>query len=140
MNPKCAQQQDVKKKTIKPSFAPMKWLEAALNLICTEEETLVLCLRCYNELYRQFNSPTPCASCGGIPKQGSILCRHSPDAIAVSNHLQRSTGSNINIQPTDYLCNTCYKMHLTIVTSLEKEKVEAEKTLENCITRLRSMT
>ena len=53
-------------------------------------------------------------------------------------HLQRSTGSNINIQPTDYLCNTCYKMHLTIVTSLEKERVEAEKTLESYITRLRA--
>ena len=115
----------------------MKWLEAALNLTCNEEEMFVLCLCCYNELYRQFNSPTPCASCGGIPKQGSILSRHSPDAIAVSNHLQRSTGSNINIQPTDYLCNTCYKMHLTIVTSLEKERVEAEKTLESYITRLR---
>ena len=124
-------------KTIKPSFAPIQWLEAALHIECTEPKLLALCLHCYNELYRQFNSPSPCASCGGIPKQGTVLCRHSPDAIAVTKHLQRTTGSTITIQATDYLCNNCYKSHLAIITELQRERVEAEKTLENCITRLR---
>ena len=59
------------------------------------------------------------------------------DAIAVSKHLQRTTGSTITIQATDYLCNNCYKSHLAIITELQRERVEAEKTLENCITRLR---
>ena len=122
---------------IKPSFVPVEKLKAALKISSTGEAPLVLCQHCYNELYAQFHPLKTCASCGAKPKVGSHLCRHSPDAAAVTQHLQETTGTEVIIQPSDCLCYTCYLLHLTIHTSLHAKKEEAEHSLESAMQRWR---
>ena len=106
-NPSCTHQGQGDK-MIKPSFVPVEKLKAALKISSTGEAPLVLCQHCYNELYAQFHPLKTCASCGAKPKVGSHLCRHSPDAAAVTQHLQETTGTEVIIQPSDCLCYTCY--------------------------------
>ena len=70
-------------------------------------------------MHRQLHPVTHCASCGAKPKHGHFI-RHSPDATKVSAYLSGTSEDKV-IQPQDYLCYTCYKLHLSILTSLEAE-------------------
>ena len=84
-------------------------------------EPFVLCRKCFNETYATFygSHGIPCSSCGAKPKKGTAFSRHSPDAEKVSQHLSKQTGQNIIINPDDYLCSTCYKIHSSIIESLK---------------------
>ncbi len=90
INPSCTQGQC--DKLINPAFESVDKLEAVFGVKSSEDNPFLVCQRCYNELYQIFHSPTPCASCGATPKAGTRFCRHSPDAVAVSEHLQNATG------------------------------------------------
>lgn len=131
INPKCVQ--PVCDKLIKPQFESIDKLETTLGVKSSAENPFQLCQRCYNEVYQIFHPPTPCMSCGAVPKAGTRWCRHSPDAIAVSQHLRDTTGSDIDILPNDYLCTTCYKLHLTIATALCSQEPAPKCTLQGAM-------
>ncbi len=107
--------------------------EAALCVESTPEHPFVVCPKHYRELYRQFNSPQPCAGCGVSPKSGTYFTRHSPDAIAVTHELSKNSGFDRVILPTDYLCSTCYKVHLAVLNSLESESNTPDNVLRDSI-------
>ena len=131
INPKCIQ--PVCDKLIKPQFESIDKLETTLGVKSSADIPFQLCQRCYNEVYQTFHPPTPCMSCGAVPKAGTRWHRHSPDAIAVSQHLRDTTGSAIDVSPNDYLCNTCYKLHLTIATAVCSQESPPKCTLQGAI-------
>ena len=56
--------------------------------------------------------------------------RHSPNALAVSEHL----GIDIQIDSNDYICTSCYKTHSSIIKSLEQSKQHgSDSTLKDSI-------
>ena len=92
-----------------------------------------MCQKCYNELYQQFHTPVNCASCGDTPTVGTRFSRHSPDAETVSLHLTEMTGTPLHIKQDDYICLTCYKLHSSILKSLEARLQEQDSMLETLI-------
>ena len=118
---------------IKPQFESIDKLETIFVGKSSADIPFQLCQRCYNEVYQIFHPPTPCMSCGAVPKAGTRWYRHSPDAITVSQHLRDTTGSDIDISPNDYLCNTCYKIHLTIGTAVCSQEPAPKCTLQGAI-------
>ena len=73
-----------KEKLITPAFQSLENFEAALQIQSGPERPFILCSKHYHTLYKQFNSPQPCASCGLRPKTGTRFTRHSSDAITVT--------------------------------------------------------
>ena len=59
-----------------------------------------------------------CRSCGAIPKAGISFSRHIPNAAIVTEHLKKATDYDIVIAPQDVLCFSCYKLHCSILKSL----------------------
>ena len=122
LNPKCQTSQY--EKLIKPAFAPIDKLKLTIGISTTDP--LVLCQKCYNDLYQLFHPSTICHSCGATPKAGTSFCRHSYDALTVSQHLSDTTGCDVSIHPDDYLCYNCYKLHTSILKSLESQLQEPD--------------
>ena len=133
INPRCNHSQS--EKVIRPRFESVEKLEAVLGVQSSEDSPFMVCQGCYNYLYKMFNPPSICASCGAFPKAGTRFFRHSPDAIVVSQHLQSITGSDVRILPTDVICNSCYKLHLTLTHARDQEP---ESTLECDIPKWRA--
>ena len=131
VNPKCIE--PVHEKLIKPSFASTAELEEILGVKSSADNPLVLCRYCYNVLYHQTHPSKPCASCGAIPKVYESFCRHSPNALAVSQHLATTAGIDIQIGNDDYICTSCYKMHCSIIKSLESKQNGSDDTLHDSV-------
>ena len=131
MNPKCTN--PMHEKLIKPAFVATDKLEEILGVRSSEESPLLLCQSCYHALYHQFHPLKICASCGAAPKVGKSFCRHSPNALAVVQHLKITTGTDIQITDDDYLCTNCYKMHCTIIKSLESVQHGSDDMLSSAI-------
>ena len=92
-----------------------------------EKLPVPLCETHYKKLHRMLNdamySHKKCKSCGiGITGPG----RHCPDIDVVKHHF--STFSNINLQiaPTDEICNCCYNTHLSIVHDVSQISFDHE--------------
>ena len=117
-NPHC--ENDTYKRLINPMFATNDKLAEIFNTESTDEP-FVLCRQCYNKAYSTIcaSHSELCSSCGAKPKSGTNFCRHSPDAMKVSEHLSHTTGQSVVINPNDYLCFTCYKTHCSIIKSLK---------------------
>ena len=96
-------------KLVSPAFEKIDNLQAAL---CVESTPDLVCPKHCQELNRQFKSPQPCAGYGVKPKSGTYLTRHSPDTSTVTHVLSKNSGFDRVFLPTDYLCSTCYKVHL----------------------------
>ena len=132
-NPHC--ENDTYERLINPMFARNDKLAEIFNTESTDEP-FVLCRQYYNKAY----STIACASyselykfCGGKPKSGTIFCRHSPDAVKVSEHLSDTTAQSVVINPRDYLCFTCYKTHCSIIKSLKslhRSDTELQQSIE----------
>ena len=105
-------------KLIHASFEHIEKLESALGVTSSPDNPFLLCRDHYNEMYRKFHPQTLCASCGATPKPGTSFSRHSPDAFSVSLYLGERTPT---VQPTDCLCSTCYKLHLSIMKAIESD-------------------
>ena len=118
-------------KLITPSFEAIDNLEAALNVISTPDRPFLLCQQHYQEVYRKFKSPW-CASCGVKPKSGTYFTRHSPDASTVTRALHQDGFDGI-IRSTDYICSTCYKVHLAIIQSMESQSSTPDNMLKDLI-------
>ena len=88
IHPKCIQ--PVCNKLIKPSFEPTDKLKSTLGAKLSDDKPFLLCQKCYNDVYQIFHPPTPCASCGALPKKGTCWYHHNPDAVVVSQHLYRT--------------------------------------------------
>ena len=131
VNPKCIE--PVHEKLIKPSFAPIAELEEILGVKSSADNPLVLCQQCYNILYRQLHPSKPCASCGATPKMYKSFCRHSPNALVVSQHLATTAGIDIQIGNSDYICTNCYKVHCNIIKSLESQQNGSDNMLHDSI-------
>ena len=66
-------------KLIALALAPTEELQAKLN-ISVEVESLLVCQKHYNQLYREFHCTLrPCASCGIRSKHGIKFTRHCPN-------------------------------------------------------------
>ena len=118
-NPKC--ENESPEKLIKPMFTSNDKLMEIFKIKITAEtnQPFVLCRKCYNDTYGIiYGSRIPCSSCGATPKSSTAFDRHSPDAEKVSQHLSDSTGQQVQISPSDYICYACYKMHCSILDSL----------------------
>ena len=76
-------------------------------------------------MHTQLHPVTHCASCGAKQKHGHCI-QHSPDATKVFAYLSGTSEDKV-IQPQDYLCYTCYKLHLSILTSLEAELINSNE-------------
>ena len=82
-------------------------------------------------------------SCGAYPKNGTNFCRHSPDAIKVSEHLSNTTGQNVEIKPSDYICYTCYRTHCSIIESLmapHGSKTSLQRSIEEWVSEYNANT
>ena len=119
-------------KLITPSFEAIDNLEAALHVKSSPEHPLVLCSKHYHEVYRQFKA-RPCAGCGVKPKVGTYFTRHSPDASTVSRVLHENMGFDGIVLSTDYICSTCYKVHIAIIQSIESETSSPDEMLKDHI-------
>ena len=106
MHPKCILA--VSEGLIQPKFESTDSIGAALGIKHSPGYPLLLCREHYNTVYKHFHPQTTCASCGASSRRGTSFSHHSPEAHAVSLHLQETTGSTIIIHPGDLLCNTCY--------------------------------
>ena len=100
-NPHC--ENDTYERLINPMFARNDKLAEIFNIESTDEP-FVLCRQYYNKAY----STIACASyselykfCGGKPKSGTIFCRHSPDAVKVSEYLSNTTAQSVVINPRE---------------------------------------
>ena len=111
-------------KLIKPAFATITDLKRLLGVQSSVQNLLLLCPTCYTKLYRQFNPVANCKSCGGTPKPGQKLCRHSPNATIVSQYLKDTTGTDVVISPGDSICTNCYNTHYTIIKSKQTGSIE----------------
>ena len=113
-NPSCTNTQYPK--LIKPAFDKIKstWnsQEAA-----GKSSPFALCHTCYCQAYNMLHPKKICRSCGAIPKAGISFSRHSPNAAIVTEHLKK-TDYDILISPQDVLCFSCYKLHCSILKSL----------------------
>jgi len=107
----------VNSKLIVPAFEPIEKLETILSVKSNHENSFVLCQQHYQELYRKVHASNPCACCGTKPKFGQPFSRHSPDAETVFMHLSK-TGLDVEMKPEDYICSTCYKLHLSILKGI----------------------
>ena len=109
-------------KLIKPSFAPISEIKASLH-IEGDNCQLVLCQEHYQELYRKFLGPSPCASCDIKPKKGTYFVRHSPNADLVNKILgtPNTEGTQPIIKADNKICSACYKSHLAIIKSHEQD-------------------
>ena len=67
LNPKCQTSQH--DKLIQPAFAPIDQLKSTIGISTTDP--LVLCQKCYNDLYQLFHPSTICRSCRATPKAGT---------------------------------------------------------------------
>ena len=67
LNPKCQTSQH--DKLIQPAFAPIDQLKSTIGISTTDQ--LVLCQKCYNDLYQLFHPSTICRSCRATPKAGT---------------------------------------------------------------------
>lgn len=130
VNPKCTE--TVHEKLIKPSFTTTTELEEILGVKSSVDNPLILCQHCYNILYHQLH-PSNCASCGAIPKVYKSFCRHSPNAVLVSQHFAITAGIDIQIENDDYICTNCYKMHCSIIKSLKSQQNGSDDTLHESI-------
>ena len=65
-----------------PAFVPIDKLKSTIGI--STINPLVLCQKCYNDLYQLFHPSTICRSCGATPKAGTSFCHHIPDALTVS--------------------------------------------------------
>ena len=78
------------------------------------DSPLLLCPKHYTALHRQFHASEPSVSCGIKPKQGKCFTRHCPNA-AINEILRESNVDSNQIQETDYVCDACYKTHLSML-------------------------
>ena len=118
INPKCKTSHV--QKLIKPMFAPIETLTKILG-IQSSARPIVQCRKCYNDTYTiVVGTRLPCSSCGTTPKPGTVFCQHSPNAAVVSQYL-KTTGHNVEFQPTDCVCLTCYKVHCSILEKMKSE-------------------
>ena len=131
VNRKCIQ--PTSDKFIKPLFESNDMLEITLSMKSSNHMPFMLCQKCYNDVYQIFHPQTPCTSCGAIPKEGTHWCHHSPDASFVSQHIQDTTGTELHMSSSDYICNTCYKTGLSILNELHSEKQEPKCTLQSAM-------
>ena len=120
-------------KLVSPAFEEIDNLEAELCVQSTSDHPFLVCPKHYQEHYRQFKSPQPCAGCGVKPKSSTYFTRHSPDASTVTNILTQNSGFDRVILPTDYLCSMCYKVHLAVLRSLESEYMTPDNVLRDNI-------
>ena len=83
-------------------------------------------------LYRYFNCPTTCASCGIRPKSGTQFTRHSPNATLVNELLHKGCGID-SMNDDACICFGCYKCHLAIIKSFEEESSSSDIHLRDLI-------
>ena len=86
-----------------------------------------LCLEHYQELYRQLVGARPCASCNIKPQKGTHFTRYSPNSDLINCILGVAELDGTEpLTSTDYICNTCYKLHVAILKSHENENELAD--------------
>ena len=117
-HPNCA----ASERLIQPKFESTDNLGTALGIKPSPGHPFLLCRDHYTELYKLFHPQTTCASCGATAKRGTSFSHHSPEAHAVSQHLEETTGIRTNVTPGDLLCTTCYTLHLSILKALETQQ------------------
>ena len=118
---------------IVPSFVSAETLEVILKVPPPHK----LCNKHYQLIYRETITPiVPCASCGIKPLHGTAFSRHSPNAERVCAHFHESTGFELKLTHTDYICSTCYKLHVTILES--KAGLPINQSLSEIIALLKS--
>ena len=96
------------------SAIPRDTVREYLQLSTVPEGPCNLCMKHYSQLYRHIN-PYACLFCGATPKPSTTFSRHSPDAHNISKQLSEIMDTTITIQPKNWICNRCYKIHLNIL-------------------------
>ena len=73
--------------------------------------------------------------------QGSITFnQHSPDADTVSKHLKKTTNCDITFAPQDILCYNSYKLHCSILSTLNKSQEGFDDALQADIKKWNTIT
>ena len=80
-------------KLVSPAFEEIDNLEAALCVESTPDHPFLVCPKHYQELYRQFKSPQPCAGMWSQAKIEDLLYKaYSPDTSTVTHVLSKKSG------------------------------------------------
>ena len=116
------------KKFISPKFDSLENYELAIGVKSSPEKPFLICSKHYAVLYRQLNTPQPCASCGVLPKQGTCFTRHSPDVIAINNLLSELNCDDnaVHLKESDCVCNACYRAHVAMLKTTEKDMCKSD--------------
>ena len=117
---------NTQEKLVTPLFAPVSEIMAALK-IKQQVKNFKLCPEHYQELYRQLVGARPCASCNIKPPKGTHFTRYSPNSDLINSILGVAEFDGTEpLASTDYICNTCYKLHVAILKSHENENELAD--------------
>lgn len=111
---------------IKTSFASRETIVEAIRVLPVIPKDLMLCKTHYNDLYRIINPPKKCSSCQSTCKWGNSFRHYSPDAITVSTYLQNRDTLYSPVDSHDLICLTCYKMHTSILESIEESYLDPD--------------
>ena len=84
-----------------------------------------LCKHHYHLLYNTYlPTQTNCITCGISLKHAKP--RPCPDPTAIQGYLKINTGFDSEILPTDKVCNTCYKAHLTMLQEIRTISTDSD--------------
>ena len=113
---------------ISPKFHSVENCELAIGVKSSPEKTFLLCSKHYVVLYRQLNTPEPCANCGVLPKQGTCFTQHSPNVIVINDLLSELNcdGNAVHFKKIDCVGNACYWAHLAMLKTTEKDMCRSD--------------
>ena len=116
MFPNCKNKNDNVKKA---SFARVEAI-ADLAGIASSNNEIYFCSAHYNDMHRKNCPPLPCAFCGAYLKPFCSFTHHSPDADYITQYFNNLDSSTpVQIEPHDYICLACYKLHASIISSTD---------------------
>ena len=92
-------------KLIVPSFEAHDVIKSYIKVPNTSDD-LLLCNRHYQMAYKEFSvtTPSPCAACNAVPKQGVLYNRHCPNPTVINEHMNSTFGTNISLNNSDNIC------------------------------------
>lgn len=115
---------------IKPSFTDEHQMRETIGLSPEYSDPIYLCPVHYTLLHKTLTMKlNPCKSCGTLPKNRHSFYRRSPNPVATNEYLTDNPieGISHTITGNDYLCMSCYKLHLALLKQIQENERDKSK-------------